>query len=161
MLVSDVIQDIRNRISDKEGIGDFDNDDIISYINQAINYVGLYFVTAQNPLALKEVEIINNDTVPDDYIKMCGIIPVRVIGKTIKFLDSSTKRLTMKYFYKPPNIGAGEDETMPYDDNVTNNLIVSMSVLMLMNQQRLNVSQDQTLNDALMNMINSAYGASA
>ena len=52
MLVSTVIQDIRNRINDKEAIGDFDNDDIVSYINQAINYIGLYFVTAQNPLAI-------------------------------------------------------------------------------------------------------------
>lgn len=161
MLVRTLIQDIRNRINDKEAIGDFDDDDIISYINQAINYIGLYFVTAGNPLAIKDVEVANGDSVPNDYIKACGILPMRITGKTIKFLDSKTKKLSMRYFFKPPNITGADNEEMPYEDALTNNVIVTMTVLLLLNQQRLNIAQDQTLSTALTDMLNSAYGAQA
>lgn len=162
MLVSTIIQDIRNRINDKDGVGDFDDDEIVSYINQALNYVGLYFVTANNPLALKEVTIKDGDTLPTDYIKHCGILPIKVTGKVVKFLDTSTKNLTMKYFYKAANItGTATDEEMPYDDALTNNIIVTITVILLMNQQRLDVTQDQTLSGTLTDMLNSAYGTSA
>ena len=67
----------------------------------------------------------------------------------------------MKYFYKAPNITGTEDEEMPYDDAVTNNVIVTLTVILLMNQQRLNVSQDQGLNSALVDIIESAYSARA
>lgn len=161
MLVRTVIQDIRNRINDKEAIGDFDDDDIVSYINQAINYVGLYFVTAGNPLSIKDIEIVDGDNVPDDYIKACGIQPVKVTGKIIKFLDSRKKKLILRYFFKPPNITGADNEEMPYKDALTNNVIVTMTVLLLLNQQRLNVAQDQTLSTALTDMLNSAYGSRA
>ena len=161
MLVSTVIQDIRNRINDKEAIGDFDNDDIVSYINQAINYIGLYFVTAQNPLAIKDIEVADGDLVPDDYIKFCGISPIRVTGKTIKFLESNKGKMALRYFFKPPNITGVDGEEMPYNDALTNNVIVNATVLLLLNQQRLNVSQDQGLNSSLMDIIESAYSARA
>lgn len=161
MLVKAIIQDIRNRINDKEGVGDFDDDEIVSYINQAINYIGLYFVSSCNPIAIKDVVIKNGDTLPSDYIKACGVLPIKITGKTIKFLDTSTKDYTMKYFYKAPNIAGTENEEMPYDDAVTNNVIVTLTVILLMNQQRLNVSQDQGLNTALMDIIESAYSARA
>lgn len=161
MLVANVIQDIRNRINDKEGVGDFDDDEIISYVNQAINYIGLYFVSAGNPLAVKDVLVQNNDNVPDDYIKPCGIFPIKITGKVIKFLDKGTKNLTLRYFFKAPNITGSENEEMPYDDALTNNVIVTIAVVLLMNQQRLNISQDQSLNDALMDIVNTAFGVSA
>lgn len=161
MLVKAIIQDIRNRINDKEGVGDFDDDEIVSYINQAINCVGLYFVASGNPIAIKDVVIRNGDTLPNDYIKACGILPIKITGKTIKFLDASVKDYTMKYFYKAPNITGAENEEMPYDDAVTNNVIVTSAVILLMNQQRLNVSQDQSLNSSLMDIIESAYSARA
>ena len=53
------------------------------------------------------------------------------------------------------------NEEMPYDDTVTNNVIVTLTVILLMNQQRLNVSQDQSLNSSLMDIIESAYSARA
>ena len=161
MLVSTVIQDIRNRINDKEAIGDFDNDDIVSYINQAINYIGLYFVTAQNPLAVKDIEVADGDLVPDDYIKFCGVLPIRVTGKTIKFLESRKKKMALRYFFKPPNITGADGEEMPYNDALTNNVIVNATVLLLLNQQRLNVAQDQSLSTSLMDMVNSAFGVQA
>lgn len=161
MLVKAIIQDIRNRINDKEGVGDFDDDEIVSYINQAINYIGLYFVSSENPIAVKDIVIRNGDTLPNDYVKACGILPIKITGKTIKFLDAGVKDYTMKYFYKAPNITGNEDEEMPYDDALTNNVIVTLTVILLMNQQRLNVSQDQGLNSTLMDTIESAYSARA
>ena len=62
MLVKAIIQDIRNRINDKEGVGDFDDVESVSYINQAINYIGLYFVGSGNPIAVNDVVIRNGDT---------------------------------------------------------------------------------------------------
>ena len=94
-------------------------------------------------------------------IKTCGILPIKITGKTSKFLDTSVKDYTMKYFYKAPNITGAENEEMPYDDTVTNNVIVTLTVILLMNQQRLNVSQDQGLNTALMDIIESAYSVRA
>lgn len=161
MLVKDVIQDIRNRINDKEAVGDFDDDDIVSYINQSINYIGLYFVTAGNPLAIKDIEVTDGDSVPNDYIKFCGISPIRVTGKTIKFLESRKKKMALRYFFKPPNIKGADGEKMPYDDALTNNVIVNATVMCLLNQQRLNISQDQTLSTSLMDMVNSAFGVQA
>lgn len=161
MLVKAIIQDIRNRINDKEGVGDFDDDEIVSYINQAINYIGLYFVSSGNPIAVKDIVIRNGDTLPDDYVKACGILPIKITGKTIKFLDAGVKDYTMKYFYKAPNITGTEDEEMPYDDALTNNVIVNATVLLLLNQQRLNVAQDQSLSTSLMDMVNSAFGVQA
>lgn len=161
MLVKDVIQDIRNRINDKEAVGDFDDDDIVSYINQSINYIGLYFVTAGNPIAIKFMEVGDGDNVPDDYIKTCGVYPIQVTGKEVRFLDGSKGKKKMRYFFKPANITGAESEEMPYEDALTNNIIVNITVLSLLNQQRLNISQDQTLSTSLMDMVNSAFGTQA
>ena len=157
MKVSELEQEVRNRIDDKDGIGEFTDNELISYIKQAMNYIGAYFVTAGNPIALKELIVTDNSTLPNDFIKTAGTFPLKITGKNVKLLAGYSSGIKIKYFFQPENITASST-IMPYTDNATLNVILQLSVIFAQNQQKHYVTQDKAITAEIMTIINTAYG---
>lgn len=155
MLVSEMIQIIRNRLNDREGVGDFEDDQLIDYLNQAVNYISGYLVTTMNPLMVKSIELNNGDELPEDFVKTCGNFPMLVEGRTVELFNPK-KPLEVKYYYQLPNIEM-EDE-FPLKDLQSPNLAIQLTVIFCMNQQKMDISQDQAIATMCMDMVSSAYG---
>lgn len=156
MLVSEAIQDIRNRINDREGVGDFENDQLISFINQAITYLGGYFTTAGNPVQTKTVTVSEGATVPTDFIKTAGTFPMKITGNVINLFNPK-KDLKFKYFYENAKVAALTDN-LPYGDANSALVIVLLAVIFALNQQRFDIQQDNAIQAKLMDVLNQAYG---
>jgi len=162
MLVSEALQDVRNRLSDRDAVGDFDDNELVSYMNQAIHYIGNYLVAAGNPLVVKEMAVCDGDDMPDDYIKTCGSYWMRVTGRKVMVLRHRRKPLVVRYFYELPTVtGTHADEELPLDNYAFTNAIVQMTVLFAMNQQRFNIQQDQAVTTECLDIANKAFGHSA
>lgn len=155
MLVSEMIQIIRNRLNDREGVGDFEDDQLIDYLNQAINYISSYLVTTMNPLMVKSITLANGDELPEDFVKTCGNFPMLVEGRTVELFNPK-KPLDVKYYFQLPQVEM-EDE-FPLKDLQSANLAIQLTVIFCMNQQRIDISQDQAIATMCMDMVSSAYG---
>lgn len=159
MNASEAIQEIRNKTNDREGIGDLENNEILSYINEAIAFLSAFFISAGNPLAIKEVELNDGDILPADFTKTAGAFPMKITGREVA-LFNKRKPLKVRYFAEILPLKT-EDDAMPFEMQSLNTVLIKMAVIYVFNQQRFNVQQDQAITTELMNIINSALGYSA
>ena len=159
MNASEAIQEIRNKTNDREGIGDLDNDEILSYLNEAIAFLSAFFISAGNPFAIKEIDIVDGDTLPADFTKTAGTFPMKITGRKVA-LFNKRKPLKVRYFAELLPLKT-EDDVMPFEMQSLNMVLVKLAVIYVFNQQRFNVQQDQAITTELMNIINSALGYSA
>lgn len=145
MLVSDAIYDIRNKINDRDEIG-LDDDELLSYLNEALQYVSSYLVSANSPLMVKEVTI-HDETyqMPNDFIRFVGMPPLKVTGMTATLLDDPP--LKARYFASVSPVGIVD--TMPFKQTALNQVAIKLAGIYAQNQQGLNVQQDKVLLDEL------------
>lgn len=158
MLVSDALIDIRYRLNDHEAVGDFDDAQLISFINQAVTYLGGYFTASSNPRQTKTATITvgTTGTVPTDFVKTAGTFPMKIIGDTITPFNTK-KDFTYKYFFQNAELTQATD-ILPYKDKNSCTVIILLAVIFALNQQRFNVAQDSTIQQQIMDILNQAYG---
>lgn len=155
MKISEIIQIIRNRLNDRDGVGDFEDDQLVDYLNQAISYISAYLVTTMNPLMVKSATLNDGDELPEDFIKTCGNFPMLVEGRTVELFNPK-KPLDIKYYFQLPKVDMEDD--FPLKDLQSSNLAIQLAVIFCMNQQRIDVGQDQAIATMCMDMVSSAYG---
>jgi hypothetical protein len=141
MNVSEAIIAVRHRINDRDEVG-LDNEEILSYLNSAIQYICQALATANAPVLVDDLTINSaTATLPKNFIKLAGIFPTKITGNTIKLLDTPPQ--TIRYFtaYGWPDMN-GE---MPFEQDALNEVAVQMAAIYANNQQELDVSQDKAL----------------
>lgn len=145
MLVIDAIYDVRNKINDRDEIG-LDDEELLSYLNEALQYVSSYLVSANSPLMVKEV-IISDDKyqMPDDFIRFVGTLPIKTTGTEVTLLDEPP--LKARYFASVSSVGINDD--MPFKQTALNQVAIKLAGIYAQNQQGLNVQQDKALLDEL------------
>lgn len=145
MLVSDAIYDIRNKINDRDEIG-LDDEELLSYLNEALQYVSSYLVSANSPLMVKEV-IISDEKyeMPRDFVRFVGTLPIKVTGAEVTLLDEPP--LKARYFASVSPVGIVDD--MPFKQTALNQVAIKLAGIYAQNQQGLNVQQDKALLDEL------------
>lgn len=159
MMAREAIQEIRNKTNDREGIGDLDNDEILSYLNEAIAFLSAFFISAGNPLVIKELDLNDGDVLPTDFAKTAGTFPMKITGRKVA-LFNKRKPLKVRYFAEILPVKT-EADSMPFEMQSLNIVLIKMAVIYVFNQQRFSVQQDQAITTELMNIINSALGHSA
>ena len=169
MTLAEILQEMRNRLNDKDAVGDFDDVELVSYINQAISYIGNYLVAMGHPLVTRTLELSDGDTLPSDFIKFCGGFYVKVEGRTATLLKNKKKPMTVKYFFELPQMAVkinastkrvtnGTDE-LPIVNYTFNNAVLQMAILFAMNQQKFNIQQDQAVTTECFEIAKRAFGA--
>lgn len=145
MLVIDAIYDIRNKINDRDEIG-MDDEELLSYLNEALQYISSYLVGANSPLMVKEVVISENKyQMPDDFIRFVGTLPIKTTGTEVTLLDEPP--LKARYFASVSSVGINDD--MPFKQVALNQVAIKLAGIYAQNQQGLNVQQDKALLDEL------------
>ena len=151
MKVETALYEIRNKINDRDEIG-LDDDEILSYLNEALQYISSYLVSANSPLMIKKLDIeTETSTLPDDFVRFVGLQPVKITGKEVEALELPIKA---RYFANVKQVGIADN--MPFTQLALNQVAIKLASIYAQNQQGLNVQQDKVLLDELNASIASA-----
>lgn len=151
MLVDVAINQIRDKINDRDEVG-LDDNEILSYLNEAIQYISSFLVGAGSPLFLNDLTLTETETaLPKEFVRTAGKFPIKITGSTIKTLDDPP--VTIRYFANTKRVELDDD--MPFQQMVLNQVCIKLAAIYCQNQQALDVSQDK----ALLNEINQAIAA--
>ena len=146
MLVSDLIQQIRCMVNDKDVV-EFPDDELIYLINDAIKYFSIYLIDLKDPEMIKEVIVSDGDTIPNDYYALAGIHPLEVVGNKFILFDPSTPKLT-RYYAVRPSVVETTDE-MPFRD-IYMPMLSRIVAIYAQNRIELQLTQDFTLIQQIM-----------
>jgi len=155
MNVSEALIEIRNKINDRDEVG-LANEEILAYFNEAIQFISQFLVSVDSPLMLQDLTInAATGTLPANFIKMAGIFPVKITGRTVKLLDSPP--ITLRYFGGFDRADMNED--VPLKNEALVRVAIRLAAIYANNQQELDVTQDKALLADLQNAILAAVGA--
>lgn len=151
MKVETALYEIRNKINDRDEIG-LDDDELLSYLNEALQYISSYLVSANSPLMVKKLDIeTETSTLPDDFVRFVGLQPVKITGKEVEAMEIPIKA---RYFANVKQVGIADN--MPFTQLALNQVAIKLASIYAQNQQGLNVQQDKVLLDELNASIASA-----
>ena len=151
MKVETALYEIRNKINDRDEIG-LDDDEILSYLNEALQYISSYLVSANSPLMVKKLDIeTETSTLPDDFVRFVGLQPVKITGKEVEAMEIPIKA---RYFANVKQVGIADN--MPFTQLALNQVAIKLASIYAQNQQGLNVQQDKVMLDELNASIASA-----
>lgn len=154
MLVDVAINQIRDKINDRDEVG-LDDNELLSYLNEAIQYVSSFLVGADSPMLVNNLTLTDKETaMPKEYVRTAGKFPIKITGRTIELLDDPP--VTIRYFANVPHVELDDD--MPFTQQALNQICIKLAAVFCENQEELDVSQDNALlqgfNQAIMTAIN-------
>lgn len=141
MLVDVAINQIRDKINDRDEVG-LDDNEILSYLNEAIQYISSFLVGAGSPLLVNNLTLTEKaTTMPKEFIRTAGSFPIKTTGHTIELLDDPP--VTIRYFANVPRVEMDGD--MPFTQLALNQICIKLAAIFCENQEELDVSQDNAL----------------
>ena len=123
-------------LEEPEGTQELEN-----YLNRAVDEYSKRQAGSLDVRLVKEAELTNDADLPEDYLSFCGMIPVKVIGKKVKFYTPSLPKLAVRYFSRLPYVtDYGEDDELPYESDQSI-AISAMAAIYALNKHEANISQ--------------------
>ena len=154
MLVGKAIERIRKATHDETL--EYDNDECVFALNTATHEIAALLIYARMPILVREETINDGDSLPKGFFKTAGTYPIRITGNTIKFLDD-TEKMKIRYFFLPDELVGTDEEAMPFDLDILNGLVIKVAVKMLLNENEFDISQDQAIQQELMQAIQQGW----
>lgn len=152
MLVSTAIKRIKDAghdISDE-----YTNERCIEFLNTALQQTSSLLIAAQYPALVQEMDVRDGDTLPKNYMQCCGTYPLRMTAGKAKIL-SDDEYVRFRYWATPAMLTT-EDEELPYPHDGINEVIVRAAVILALNENEYDVTQDNAILSALQQAIASA-----
>ena len=118
---------VRKLIADEQGVG-FSKDagtadnpqgtqELQNYLNRAVNEYSKRQAASKDVRLMKEADVTDGSTLPEDYISFCGGMPVKVLGRTVKFYIPA-QSISVRYFARLPYVNSvGDGEELPYEED--------------------------------------------
>lgn len=140
----------RNRLSDNLQSG-YDNDELIAYINDAINFMwhvliknGYYEVIGDAEFTAEE----NN--LPPDWYRATNQAPILI--KPPKAIVYGKRPIKVRYYKRPPQMREVTD-TLPFTNNAFNNLIGQLVIILAMSNHGFNMDVEQDMLEAVVGLL--------
>lgn len=135
---------------------EYSNTRCLEFINNSIQQVASLLINAQWPSMIKELTVQEGNTVPANYMKAAGTYPIRMTDGTVHLLDDYTS-VRFRYFATPDMIT--EVDNLPFNHDGINEVIVKGAVLIALNENEYDLTQDKALLDLLQQAIASGMSA--
>lgn len=126
----------------------------IQFLNTAIQQVSSLLIAAKYPALVKETTIRNGDSIPKNYMNLCGTYPIKMTDGEAAITDDAYKSITIRYFATPDLIEYETDD-MPYTHDAINDIIVKTAVLLALNENEYDITQDSNIVEALKQAVSS------
>ena len=112
-----------------------------NYLNRAVDEYSKRQAENGDIRLMKEAEISDGGNLPEDYLRFCGAMPVKVIVKKVKFYVPSTSPMAIRYLARLDYVtDYGENDTLPYETD-QQIAISALAAIYALNKQELPISQ--------------------
>lgn len=145
MTVNEILMSVRRRIRDEHKI-EYQDSELIGYINDAINLISNANIANKDPLMVKEIIINEKTFVPKSFVKWAGVYPVSITNDIIDLLDPA-ETIVCKYYAAKENVSNTFDK-IPFDD-AGRSLVVQLTVIYALNRNQFDIVQDERLMNTL------------
>ncbi len=123
-------------LEEPEGTQELEN-----YLNRAVDEYSKRQAGSRDIRLMKEAEITDGGDLPGDYLSFCGLIPVKVIGKKVKFYIPSVEAMPVRYFARLPYVTEyGENDPLPYETD-QHTAITALAAIYALNKMEIPVAQ--------------------
>jgi len=144
---------VRKLISDEQATGFTEGgnleepegtQELLNYLDRAVDEYSKRQAASLDLRLIKRINIVDNMSVPDDFLAFCGEIPAAVEGGRIN-LYVNIENIPVRYFARLPYVTSfGENDALPYerDQYIT---LTALAAIYALNKHEYNVSQDLML----------------
>ena len=123
-------------LEEPEGTQELEN-----YLNRAVDEYSKRQAANGDIRLMKEAEITDGGNLPVDYLSFCGAIPVKVIGKKVKYYIPSQKAIAVRYMARLGYVTEyGENEELPYEED-QQIAISALAAIYALNKQERPITQ--------------------
>ncbi len=123
-------------LEEPEGTQELEN-----YLNRAVDEYSKRQAVAKDVRLMKESAITDGGNLPEDYLTFCGAMPVRVIGKKVKYYVPSSNPMAIRYLARLPYVTSySENSELPYEADQAI-AISALAAIYALNKHEYNVSQ--------------------
>ena len=155
MKVSEAITRIKQETHDISD--EYSDERCIQFLNTAIQQVASLLIAAKWPVLVKEINIREGDTIPKNYLNACGTYPIKMTDGTAHITDDAYKQITFRYFATPDLVEAPTDD-LPFTHDAIHDVIIKSAVLLALNENEYDITQDTTIVNALQQAISTGMG---
>ena len=100
-------------LEEPEGTQELEN-----YLNRAVDEYSKRQAGRKDVRLMKEAELADGDSLPDDYLMFCGMMPIKIIGKKVKYYIASTSKMPIRYLARLPYVtDYNENDELPYEED--------------------------------------------
>ena len=118
--------------------------ELLNYLDRAVEEYSKRQAANGDMRLLKTMTVSSGSTLPNDYIAMCGAVPVSITGKTITFYGDEDM-MPVRYFARLPYVTSySENAALPYETD-QQIMICALAAIFALNKHEYNVSQDLML----------------
>lgn len=132
---------------------EYPTEECIGFINTAIQQTAALLIAARWPSLAKEVDIHDGDSIPENYMGPCGTYPICMTEGKAEILDGSDF-VKFRYFATPKAVES-EDEDLPFNHDAINDVVVKAAVILALNENEYDISQDNAILTSLQQAISS------
>lgn len=140
MKVKDAIARLKSATHDISD--EYSTEACLEFINTAIQQVASLLIAAKWPVLAKETIIRDGDKLPHNYMGACGTYPIRMTSNVATITDGSGS-VRFRYFATPDLVG--EDDDFPFDHEAINAVILRSAILLALNENEYDVTQDSNI----------------
>ena len=148
MLVSAFLTLLRTRIRD-EYKAEYQDSELISYLNDALAYWDSTRVVAGDCLRVKALTVNPNVTVPTNFAKWAGTFPVYILNGTVYSTDGGS--VTCKYYSYSDSFASLNDNINLSNPEIT--VLLQLATIYALNRNQFDVSTDTSLAKALQDVV--------
>jgi hypothetical protein len=156
MKVKTAIDQFRLILHDLYGNYEYDNYHCLMRLNSAAQLTSNLLVQINSPLIIEEQEFADGDALPGNFLKTCGIYPIKRTGNAVQLLDGSEK-MKIRYFITVPKIEE-DTEDMPFEHDTLNDFVIRTACKLALNRNEFDISKDQSILSELQSSAAEAMG---
>lgn len=149
MLVTTAIDRIKAATHDISA--EYTTERCVEFLNTAVQQVSSLLISAKFPSLVKEIMVHNGERLPTNYMSACGTYPLRMTDGTVVITDGS-EYVRFRYFATPELITELSQE-LPYNHDAINEVVVRLAVMLALNENEYDISQDSGLLSQLQQAI--------
>ncbi len=136
---------------------EYSNERCIQFLNTAIQQVSALLIAAKWPVLVKETTLRNGDSIPKNYLNACGTYPVQMTDGQVQITDEAYTSIQFRYL-ATPELLTNTTDSMPFTHDAINDIIVKSAVLLALNENEYDITQDTNIVTSLQQAISSGMG---
>ena len=149
MEVEDAVVRIKNAGHDISN--EYATDRCIAFLNNSIQQIAGLLVSMKYPQIVQQTDLHTGDSLPKNFIRTAGTYPIRITNGKVDIVDG-TESVSVRYFATPTLVSTTKDK-MPYEHDGINEVIVRGAILLALNENEYDISQDSALYNNLQQAI--------